>query len=220
MTNKHIFTIVLFCSVLLCSALFCSADLNAQCTVHGITNDQSCLIFITSGGTVGQTFQACESGEIKSIAFPLEGSDAGTHEFRIAAITAPATAIIGGPVYQTFTTSGGAEIMTITLNPPFPVTAGNDYAFELKDGSGYICPKSNFPSDYPNGFYYDGFNGAFSPLVVADLDFEVAISPAASPAAAAIPTVGEWGLLILALLFMTLGTLYLVQPNVEERIGK
>ncbi len=33
---------------------------------------------------------------------------------------------------------------------------------------------------------------------------------------ASIPTLSEWGLIILALLLMTLGTLYLVQPNWRE----
>ncbi|MEZ4885314.1 MAG: IPTL-CTERM sorting domain-containing protein [Chitinophagales bacterium] len=41
--------------------------------------------------------------------------------------------------------------------------------------------------------------------------------PDASPA---IPTLSQWGLIILALLLMTAGTLYLVQPNVEEKLGR
>ncbi|MFK7905088.1 MAG: IPTL-CTERM sorting domain-containing protein [Chitinophagales bacterium] len=37
-----------------------------------------------------------------------------------------------------------------------------------------------------------------------------------SPSSASIPTLSEWGLIILALLFMTAGTLYLVQPNFRK----
>ncbi|MFK7905439.1 MAG: IPTL-CTERM sorting domain-containing protein, partial [Chitinophagales bacterium] len=42
-------------------------------------------------------------------------------------------------------------------------------------------------------------------------DFSITLTPDAPPAS--IPTLSEWGLIVLALLFMTLGTLYLVQPN-------
>ncbi len=208
------------------SVLFCSSDLNAQCTVHEFTDDGIGFVTTFPGFTIGQTFQACESGEVTSITFKHDDTQIlpGTHEFRIAAITAPPTALISGPVYQTFDASGNPEILTITLNPPFAVTAGNDYAFELTAGSDSrlnILIYNDLPDDYPNGFLYVNALGSFDTTnQLVDMDFEVVISPAANPAAAEVPTVGEWGLLILALLFMTLGTLYLVQPNVEERIGK
>jgi len=42
--------------------------------------------------------------------------------------------------------------------------------------------------------------------------------PPAAPAS--IPTLSEWGLIILALMFMTMGTLYLVQPNMQEKLER
>ncbi len=36
------------------------------------------------------------------------------------------------------------------------------------------------------------------------------------PYTGGVPTLSEWGLLVLALLLMTLGTLYLLQPNYVE----
>ncbi|MEZ4885311.1 MAG: IPTL-CTERM sorting domain-containing protein [Chitinophagales bacterium] len=47
-----------------------------------------------------------------------------------------------------------------------------------------------------------------------------AVSSGSGPVSNSIPTLSEWGLIILALLFMTFGTLYLVQPNVEEKLGR
>ncbi|MEZ4885319.1 MAG: IPTL-CTERM sorting domain-containing protein [Chitinophagales bacterium] len=219
MTNKYIFTIVLFCS-----ALFCSSDLNAQCTVHGVDGGNTSFGLVV-GEVLGQSFQACQSGEITSITIVNEGnpifpSPSGTHELRIAAITAPPIAVIGDPVYQTFDTAGGTsdETVTITLNTPFPVTAGNDYAFDITPGGDLSITAQQLPSDEPSGIAYVIF-GSFAQFTSHDLDFGVAISAAAGPAAA-IPTLSQWGLIILALLLMTAGTLYLVQPNVEEKLGR
>ncbi|MEZ4885300.1 MAG: IPTL-CTERM sorting domain-containing protein [Chitinophagales bacterium] len=139
---------------------------------------------------------------------------------RIAAITAPPSAVIGGPVYQTFNTAGGFETVTVTLNTPFPVTGGNDYAFDITAGTNFNFIYAAALDDEPSGIFYEVFFGSFTSYTSQDLDFEVAISAAAEPAAASIPTLSQWGLIILALLLMTLGTLYLVQPNVEERIGR
>ncbi|MEZ4886000.1 MAG: IPTL-CTERM sorting domain-containing protein [Chitinophagales bacterium] len=49
-----------------------------------------------------------------------------------------------------------------------------------------------------------------------DLDFEI-ITQDITPPPPPVPTLSEWGLIVLALLLMTLGTLYLLQPNWRGR---
>jgi len=52
--------------------------------------------------------------------------------------------------------------------------------------------------------------------------YEISITLALTPPSSGgnVPTLSEWGLIILALLLMTLGTLVLVQPNWRGRFGQ
>lgn len=59
-------------------------------------------------------------------------------------------------------------------------------------------------------------NQSNAPLT-SDMDFEISVQPS-SAAPTSIPTLSEWGLIILALLLMTFGTLYLVQPNWRQEL--
>ncbi|MFK7904531.1 MAG: IPTL-CTERM sorting domain-containing protein [Chitinophagales bacterium] len=53
-----------------------------------------------------------------------------------------------------------------------------------------------------------GFGGC-NPSVLSNLQY-------AAASTASVPTLSEWGLIVLALMFMTAGTLYLVQPNFRK----
>lgn len=186
-----------------------SVNINAQCTVHGVGTENS-GVDLGAGDFLGQTFEACQTGEITSISLALAPDNvAGTHNLRIGASPNPPTALLGGAVYQTFTTAGGAESLTITLGTPFPVIAGNTYAFEFELGANMSALAGfNIPGgDYPDGNVYqfgtsDMVFIDFDRLI--DLDFEVAIAPPV-----AVPTLSQWGLFFLSLLILTFGTVVL-----------
>ncbi len=190
--------------------------MSAQCAVHGLGTSTNSIYYFGPNEYIGQTFQACADGEITTISFNVNASTlAGTHNLRISSSANPATAIIGGVAYQSFTMSGGSETIIINLSPPFAVTNGNDYVFEIERGSSTIEFVKSIPGDEPTGEVYHSLNGTFSNQSTRDLDFEVQVSFASS--GGDVPTLSEWGLIILALLLMTLGTLYLVQPNWRGR---
>ncbi len=205
------------------SLLLLSIILHAQCSVHTIGTSNFDGEWDALGDIAGQTFQACQTGDITSISIGLGGDAvANTNNIlRIGAITPPVSSVMGIGTYQTFNTPSGAGTLVITLSTPFPVIAGNNYAFEVENGGGndwnFLLSTAN---DYADGNLYQdvpafgGFN-SFSGAPNADLDFEVNIQPSSS-SSTDVPTLSEWGLIILALLLMTLGTLYLVQPNWRE----
>ena len=198
--------------------------MGAQC-IHGVDgffsspNSAGPNSDFSTWTLAGQTFTANTTGNVTSISVGVGSKTvAGTHEFRISGSTNPPTSEIGGVAYQTFTTSGGAETVTINLSLPFPVIASTIYAFDITFGDTYHPLSTNLSqgSDYDGGQYYQLF-GSFSTFSTFNTDnnFEVCISPASS-GAADVPTLSEWGLLILALLLMTLGTVYLLQPSLEQ----
>ncbi|MGB1243759.1 MAG: IPTL-CTERM sorting domain-containing protein, partial [Chitinophagales bacterium] len=97
------------------------------------------------------------------------------------------------------------------------VISGMIYAVEFEaTPDNTINYFTNTANNYAEGQFYSNESG-FTPEPIIDLDFEVCVNgcPSSSPPAG-IPTLSEWGLLILALLLMTFGTLYLVQPSVRH----
>ncbi|MGB0929497.1 MAG: hypothetical protein ACPGVB_01890 [Chitinophagales bacterium] len=195
-----------------------SPSLNAQCTVHNAdlgTGD----FFSLGTSQVGQTFLACENGVVCSISVGFDdGSQAGDYELYLD--TDPGVNNLLPPIaVATLSINNdlvGDQIVIFNLTVPFTVSTGTLYRFALVNtGTSVFGVKLNNPEDYPDGVFVN-VDGSF--LANNDLDFEVSINntcPTSNPAA--IPTLSEWGLLILALLLMTLGTLYLVQqPRFEQ----
>ncbi|MFK7908644.1 MAG: IPTL-CTERM sorting domain-containing protein [Chitinophagales bacterium] len=97
---------------------------------------------------------------------------------------------------------------------PFPVSSGTTYRFVVDNTSGDTQLRFT-GNEYADGNLVTGGNGYANPN---DLDFEINMTISAV-APTGIPTLSEWGLIVLALLFMTMGTLYLVQPNFRGRLG-
>ncbi len=189
-------------------------SLNAQCTIAVTSSSTTGQGVSTIGHIVGNTFQACETGSITRLTINFGVStgttDPGTHELRIGSTTEPPTTTVGGSVYQLFNTGSGVQTVTIDLTNPFPVVAGNQYAFDVTAGSDLYFILDDSP-DIPNASFYSHFGVSLFTIPTSNLEFTVQIVPAP------VPTLSEWGLIILALLLMTFGTLYLVQPNWRGR---
>jgi hypothetical protein len=81
------------------------------------------------------------------------------------------------------------------LATAFPVTNGNVYAFEV-EASAVFRLRRNSTNDYADGQRYFATPTFFS-STSSDFDFGVVISPAPT-----IPTLSQWGLIVLALLFL------------------
>ncbi len=57
-----------------------------------------------------------------------------------------------------------------------------------------------------------------TPGGVIELTFGTGPTPLIASSGGDVPTLSEWGLIVLALLLMTLGTLYLLKPSVQRRV--
>ncbi|MFK7907330.1 MAG: IPTL-CTERM sorting domain-containing protein [Chitinophagales bacterium] len=68
----------------------------------------------------------------------------------------------------------------------------------------------------PGTTYYISVGNSTIHTSIGDIVTTITFDSTASPAS--IPTLSEWGLIILALLLMTAGTLYLLQPNWRARL--
>jgi len=206
----------LFCfAALLC---FSPQYTYAQCTIH--TRDGGLVNSTTSNDHFGQTFLPCADGEITSISVTAneiaEQAFAGTYELYIAVEPGNSIAIPAIPVAsRTFISApGDLEVITFTLVTSFPVSSGTTYRFVVDNTSGNTRIRFT-NNDYADGNLITHANGY---ATSNNLDFEINMTSAA-PTSAGIPTLSEWGLIILALSFMTMGTLYLVQPKFGSKFG-
>ncbi len=197
---------------LLCLFLFAPYFAQA-CSINGIDSNGTGLGSGPGNVLFAQTFVACETGVVTSVSFRNHtNGTAGTNNFKIGTSTNPPSSLLGGGVYQTFASNGGGETITITLSTPFAVTSGSVYVFEVQSTTNSLNLAAVSTSDYADGSLYFDNGGGFNALSNSyDLDFSVEIS------SVDVPTLSQWGLIILALLLMTLGTLYLVQPNLQQR---
>ncbi len=196
------FSFFLFCLPTTYSAAHCTVSYNDSGSMgSGV---------IDNGHRQGQSFIACATGTITSISLPVNTgtATASGHELRIAAGTT--TSALTSPVLATFNTAGGAETITIPLPTPFPVIGGQTYTLEYQSAATNIVVVGCNACDYPDGNRYFAIpGGAFVSQPAFDMIFSVTIATAPS----SIPTLSEWGLIILALLLMTFGTLYLINSQ-------
>ncbi|MFK7907765.1 MAG: IPTL-CTERM sorting domain-containing protein [Chitinophagales bacterium] len=205
-----------FCLIFLFS--FSSQSIYSQCTINTINATSTIASGITSvGQQSGQTFLACADGEITSISIVFRNASIATYELYIETEPAagnPLPAIPLATVVETTGFSGENQVtFTFNLTTPFPIqNDGTIYRFAVAGTAGDFQTRRTY-DDYPDG---NVMNQSNVPLT-SDMDFEISVQPS-SAAPASIPTLSEWGLIILALSFMTLGTLYLVQPSVRSSL--
>lgn len=191
----------------------------AQCTIH--TRDNGLANLVTNNASLGQTFLPCADGEITSISVTAIQNQitgpafAGTYELYIAVEPGTTIAIPATPVASLNFPSapGDLEVLTFTLSTPFPVSSGTLYRFVVDNTS--ADTRLRFTSnEYAGGALVIGSSVHAN---LNDLDFEIIIQPSSTSSSAEVPTLSEWGLIILALMLMTAGTLVLVQPKTESQ---
>ena len=196
------------------SFLFFSSGLNAQCSISHL-NASIGIGNVNPGNTQGQTFIPCQTGVITQITFETHANtSAGTgHELRIGASPVVPTDRLGGSALETFSTAGGAETIIINLTTPFSITAGQTYAFDYTVGSSIIATPGCSPCNYADGNrYFSSSPGSMFNMTSFDMNFTMQIGAAV---AAAVPTLGEWGLILLSLLLLTFGMVALHSREVS-----
>lgn len=102
---------------------------STSCTV-GFTATQ----FTSSGwGNVGQSFTACASGRVMSIAIQYTGTPLFGKTLKVFA----GNTVAGAPLYtQPGVSLGGAGFTTIPLIGVLSVAVGHQYTFSINQGSG------------------------------------------------------------------------------------
>jgi len=127
--------------------------------------------------------------------------------------TPPAGTLLG----TTTTTVTGGGWFDFPFSSPITVTMGTPHHIRIFRASTTNAPI--FTGDFGGNPYADGnfyTNPGFNSFPTADIAFEIIACPSTSNPE--VPTLSEWGLIILALLLMTLGTVYLVQPKFRGRL--
>jgi len=170
---------------------------------------------------MGQSFVACENGNITSIlvGFSAQPKTAGTVELYLDEDPGSGTLLTETPVASWIQATDFTSNTRITFNLStlFPaLDNGTLYRFAVKNTTGgFVRVRGTAANDYPDGtlIFPSG-----NPISNADMDFEVNMSSSIAPQNN-VPTLSQWGLIILALLFMTSGTLYLLQSHFEEQKG-
>ncbi len=215
-----------------------SPSLFAYCEVSNLVAESGFTATNGTGGFgLGQTFTACETGTVSQIKFSVFAPGDFTAELRIApnpGITSSWTANWNPPASSyleniTVSATAANEVITITLTTPFAVTSGTSYAFGLHNfniTSGVAQIYTNNPSSgtsnpYAGGEAFQINNGQTNTEIsvgqAGNSDMFFTVVHGTPPVVANnVPTLSQWGLIVLALLLMTFGTLYLVNINRRE----
>ncbi|MEZ4885608.1 MAG: hypothetical protein R3E32_12820 [Chitinophagales bacterium] len=189
--------------------------LQAQCVVQPTT-----LLGSTSfdgDDFIGQTFTSCANGEIVRVRLTGGGfscclSQAGTYELYIAEEPGEGNSIptnaVATLVFPVELTSG--QQIEFDLSIPFPVkNDGTIYRFvvdNLDGDTNAMGATSSSLSNYPGGNFVSSTHSYNSN---GDLDFTVTVQPYPPT----VPTLSQWGLIVLCLFFMICGVLALIQKE-------
>ena len=211
-TNLQLLTVLLLFSF--------SISLKSQCTVHtrdgGDFNSGLC----TPGQPIGETFVACADGVITSVEVThsqtlfLQTGSPGVYELYMAIDPGDGVAVtptaVATEVLAVTPTAG--QIMTFNLTTPFPVqNDGTLYRLVVANTTGNIVLAFQSGNDFAGGDVVQHTNVCDG---TQDLDFGMIIQPNT------VPTLSEWGLIILALLIMNMVMLYVVSPEVVLSSGQ
>lgn len=182
-----------------------------QCTVYGtdLGTNLGASFAANFGSEDGQSFTACLSGNITSISIRTDDNNtyAGSVNLWIVPGTpANGAAFPGFPVYQTFNVAAGGNIVTINLNTPFPVVAGDVYSIGFgrpTAGADFFRVNVSTVNSYFGGLAL----GTGGPNATADINFSVTIVDTS------IPTLSQWGLIIFGLLVLNLGLVFVYKKQ-------
>lgn len=198
-----------------------SASLQSQCTVHTRDGGDFSSGLCPANTPMGQTFTACSNGFVTSISLTHSQSflgdigSAGTYELYMtvepgAGLAVTATHIVATEVVPTTPTVG--QVLTFNLTAPFPVqNDGTLYRFVATNTTGGSVLAFQTGDDFAGGGVMDHANNF---IAAQDIDFGMVIDPGNL-----VPTLSEWGLIILALLIMNIIMLYIASPVVMLSSG-
>ncbi len=206
--------------------LFCMVPIqtNAQdCTptkIHtrdGGNNDSG-----SDNGGFGQSFTACADVEIISIRVTANSTAvptiAGTYNLYIHEEIGGAHQTTTPLATVTFNSAPTSlQIITFDLDVPFVTSDGTTYRFVVKNEDGYSAMRISTTNDFGGGSQSLVFSSGFA-VSSYDLDFEIITQDITPPPTPTVPTLSEWGLIVLALLLMISGTLYLLNPKINKRV--
>ena len=152
----------------------------------------------------GQTFIACTTGCVTDISIEFAGGSY-TDDFNLW--LGEATGGLLPTVHQTFsvTTTGEGVMTSISISPPFEVVAGTLYEFQLDITSG--TPGRFLGQDSDNIAGEATISGV--PLSGGTIDLTYSLNVAPCPNIDNVPTLSQWGALVLGLVLMIFGTLAL-----------
>jgi len=204
--------------VLIIGLLVPSLNIYADCVLDNTTTPNGIITPMTT--ILGQQFLSCETGNINAIQVQTSGGDIDLY-----LVGDNGSAVTPGTPYQSFT-GQAAGLITLNLSTPFPVVNGNLYAFAIGSSTGGfgvffdLNPTAGFmrvPSAPDGQFHFTMSNtGTFTENNASDLVFGVNIvSPVPPPPdpGVFIPTMSQWGLIILGLLILNLSLISLLQLN-------
>lgn len=190
-------------------------SINAQCVEPAafITYAGGAARYSTAGATaqVGSSFQACMTGELTKIVIRFDTINDGNLNSKLIFRDVLLPGLVGtvgatNEYEQDIVITPGVGFQEFILTTPYPVVGGTSYAWFIQRGMGpaiYIEGDA-FGNLYPEGGSMNGLSG--SPNANVDLLFQVSISPAFQ-----IPTLSQWGIIMLSLVTMIFGLLTIKQ---------
>lgn len=166
--------------------------------VSNTVDDGNTLLFPDSG----QSFTATTTAQIVKISLRPGDVFNGSLLIYDGSVGSGTTSVIGTPVYQQAgvslpaSTTGG-PMQDIVLTTPFPVIAGNAYTFILQGPNNFYAA---FSDPYAGGQFVLAY-GNTTTVPSADLAFQVwAVAPGDPASAVSIPTLSQWGLIVMSAL--------------------
>ncbi len=207
-----------------------------ECTAPSLSYD-----LIESSGASDDDAILCATSPITFEVTANEGASPYTYKWASSSTTGSILNSLAPPFAGTFieyvtVTDANSCSSTIaipfTVNPlPMPIATSNGLVLEGEDfnlmeiGGGVSywswSGPNNFSSTLQNPTVYAATKSAEGDYVVTVTNTENCSGTSATSviveSIADVPTLSEWGLIILALLLMTAGTLYLVQPTPLSR---
>lgn len=200
------------------TSMLMSSGLNAQCTTpsFGVVAEYGSFTEF-SMSSIGQTFTACQDGEITSISIRISSSNTYSGSVNLYLGDEPGdggTKLEDGSPYTSFPILSGGQVVVIDLSSnPFAVLNGQVYRLELERNA---VSGNNIRVDLqnagPEGPYLEGDyvtnGGAYQAF--RDINFAVSIT---NPAP--IPTLSDWGIIILSFIMLILGLVTVRQKQLS-----
>ena len=195
--------------------LFIWATGYGQCTIDATgSSSNSAQLGQTFGQPLilAQTFKACQDGNITQLTLQT-GTPQGNVplDFTLSFFSGNDPNNPGPLLHSQTVTIGPNTTFQTSLSTPVPVTNNSDYHFTLEiiNPNALSVDFMDIPITtltYSDGRYYDKFGpNPFFPASPSDnLAFTLTIAPAGPTT---VPTLSEWGLILLGLIVVSIGTI-------------